>query len=57
MATLPQKSRKSRALEMLTKQLANGSKTQKKTRDVKVPLTDADKRRIEKEIDVLKSRV
>lgn len=57
MATLPQKSRKSRALDMLTKQLANGSKTQKKTRDVKVPLTDADKRRIEKEIDILKSRV
>lgn len=57
MATLPQKIRKSRVLEMLTKQLATGSKTQKKTTDVKVPLTDFDKRRIEKEIEILSKRV
>jgi NAD(P)H-dependent FMN reductase len=57
MATIPQNSRKRRALEMLTKQLATGSKTQKKTMDVKIPLTDSDKKRIQKEIDILSKKV
>ncbi len=42
---------------MLEIQLKNGIKTQKKTMDVKVPLTESDKKRIQKEIDLLKSRL
>jgi NAD(P)H-dependent FMN reductase len=57
MATIAQKSRKARVLEMLEKQLNSGVKTQKKTRDVKVPLTDSDKKRINKEIEILKGRI
>jgi len=57
MATAAQKSRKSRVLEILEKQLGNGTKTQKKTMDVKVPLTESDIKRIKKEIEVLKSRI
>ena len=57
MATIQQKSRQSRALEMLQHQLKNGVKTEKGTRDVKVPLTDSDKKRINKEIDNLKTKV
>ena len=57
MATAAKKSRQSRALEMLQNQLKSGVKTQKKTRDVKVPLTDSDKKRIEKEIESLKTKV
>jgi len=57
MATVQQRSRQSRVLSMLEYQLKSGVKTQKKTRDVKVPLTDSDKRRIEKEMGILQSRV
>lgn len=57
MATIAKKSRQGRALLMLEKQLKSGVKTQKKTTDVKIPLTDSDKKRIEKEIEVLKTRV
>lgn len=57
MATLAQKSRKSRVLEMREKQLKNGVKTQKHTTDVKIPLTDNDIKRINKEVDILKTRV
>jgi NAD(P)H-dependent FMN reductase len=57
MATVQQRSRQSRALSMLEHQLKSGVKTQKKTRDVKVPLTDSDKKRIIKEIDNLKTKV
>ena len=57
MATVQQRSRQSRALSMLEHQLKSGVKTQKKTRDVKVPLTDSDKRRIEKEMGILQSKV
>jgi hypothetical protein len=57
MATVQQRSRQSRALSMLEYQLKSGVKTQKKTRDVKVPLTDSDKRRIEKEMGVLQSKL
>lgn len=56
MATIAKKSRQSRVLEMLEKQLKSGVKTKKKTTDVKVPLTDADIKRINKEIEILKSR-
>ena len=56
MATASKRSRQSRALEMLQNQLKSGVKTQKKTRDVKVPLTDSDKKRIEKEMGILQSR-
>ena len=57
MATLAQKSRKSRAYDMLEKQLKSGVKTQKKTTDVKVPLTDSDKKRIQKEMENLKKKM
>ena len=57
MATIAQKIRKSRVIEMREKQLKSGVKTQKKTRDVKIPLTESDIKRIHKEIDVLKTRV
>jgi len=56
MATLAQKSRQGRALSMLEGQLKSGVKTQKKTRDVKIALTDADRKRINKEIDILKAK-
>lgn len=57
MATIAKKSRQRNVLEMLEKQLKSGVKTQKKTTDVKVPLTDADIKRINKEIETLKTRV
>ena len=57
MATVSKRSRQQRVLEMLEKQLKNGLKTEKGTRDVKVPLTDSDKRRINKEIETLKTKV
>jgi hypothetical protein len=38
---------------MLEKQLKSGVKTQKKTTDVKVPLTETDIKRIKKEIEIL----
>jgi NAD(P)H-dependent FMN reductase len=56
MATVQKRSRQSRALDMLQNQLKSGVKTEKGTRDVKVPLTDSDKKRIEKEIGILQSR-
>jgi len=57
MATQPQRSRKSRVLEMLQSQLKRGSKTEKKSLDTRIPLTDKDKTRIEKEIQSLKSKL
>jgi NAD(P)H-dependent FMN reductase len=57
MATVQQRSRQARALEMLQHQLKSGVKTQKKTRDVKVPLTDSDRKRLEKEIGILQSKL
>ncbi len=53
MATAAKRSRQSRVLVMLEKQLKSGVKTQKKTTDVKVPLTDSDIKRIKKEMDIL----
>ena len=57
MATVAKRSRQSRVYDMLEAQLKSGVKTEKKTKDVKVPLTDSDKRRIEKEMEVLKSKL
>ena len=57
MATAAKRSRQSRALDMLQNQLKSGVKTQKGTRDVKVPLTDSDKKRIEKEMGILQSKL
>jgi len=45
------------ALEMLQAQLKSGVKTEKGTVDKKVPLTDKNKGRIEREIGILKERV
>ena len=46
------KDRQARALERLQKQLKSGNKTQYKT-NKKVPLTETDIKRIEKEIAIL----
>jgi hypothetical protein len=57
MATVQKRSRQSRALDMLEAQLKSGVKTEKKTKDVKIPLTESDRRRIEKEMETLKSKL
>ena len=57
MATVQQRSRQVRALEMLQHQLKSGVKTQKGTTDVKVPLTDSDRKRLGKEIGILQSKL
>jgi|TARA_R110000782_G_scaffold15939_4_gene46115 NAD(P)H-dependent FMN reductase len=57
MATIAKKSRQSSALSMLGKQLKSGVKTQKKTTDVKIPLTESDIKRINKEMEILNKRV
>ena len=57
MSTVQKRSRQARALGMLEAQLKSGVKTEKKTIDVKIPLTEGDKNRIGKEIELLKSRV
>jgi len=49
--------RRKSALDLLQTQLKSGVKTQKGTVDKKVPLTDKDKGRIEREIASLKERV
>lgn len=56
MATVAKRSRQQRVLEMLEKQLKNGVKTEKGTMDTKIPLTDSDKKRIEKEMGILQSK-
>lgn len=50
------KQRQKGAFERLEAQLASGVKTAKKT-GIKVPLTDADKLRIESEMATLKKRM
>lgn len=56
--SIQSKSRRVSVLERLTKQLKSGLKPEKKSEDGKlIPLTDKDKTRIEKEIEVLKTRV
>ncbi len=57
MSTVQKRSRQARALGMLEAQLKSGVKTEKKSLDVKIPLTDGDKVRIGKEIELLKSRI
>jgi hypothetical protein len=57
MATAAKRSRQQRVLEVLEKQLKNGVKTEKGTMNTKIPLTDSDKKRIEKEINNLKTKV
>ena len=57
MATVAKRSRQQRVLEVLEKQLKNGVKTEKGTRDTKIPLTDSDVKRINKEIETLKTKV
>ena len=57
MGTAAKSSRQSRVITMLEKQLKSGVKTQKKTTDVKVSLTDSDIKRINKEIEILTKRV
>lgn len=57
MATAAKRSRQSRVITMLEKQLKSGVKTQKKTTDVKVPLTDSDIKRINKELEILNKSV
>ncbi len=57
MATAPKRSRQVRALSMLEKQLESGLKTVKKTRDVKVDLTDADVKRIKRDILILQAKL
>ena len=57
METVQKRSRQSRALDMLEAQLKSGVKTEKKTKDVKVPLTDSDRKRIAKEMEILKANL
>lgn len=54
--TVPQQGRRRRALAMLEQQLKSGVKTEKKTFDKKVPLTEKDIKRIKKEIENLKAK-
>ena len=56
MATAAKRSRQARVLEVLEKQLKSGVKTEKKTTDVKVPLTEHDIKRIKKEIEILQDK-
>ena len=49
--------RRKSALDLLQSQLKSGVKTKKGTMDKKIPLTDKDKGRIEREIGILKERV
>jgi hypothetical protein len=55
--TVPQRSRRNRALESLENQLKAGTKTLKTTMHTKVPLTDKDIKRINKEIGILKDKL
>jgi hypothetical protein len=57
MATLEQKARKENVIKRLESQLKSGNKTEKKSVNTKVSLTDSDIKRIKKELDVLKSRI
>lgn len=57
MATAAKRSRQVRVLEVLEKQLKSGVKTEKKTTDVKVPLSEHDIKRIHKEIEILKAKI
>jgi len=49
--------RQKAALDRLYSQLESGVKTKKGTRDEKVPLSDADVKRINKEIKILETKI
>lgn len=51
------KNRQKNALDYLEKQFKSGKKTQKKTLNKKVNLTEKDKKRIEKEIEILDKKL
>ena len=55
--TNQQRSRKQGTLKRLEAQLVSGVKTKKGTTDVKIPLTDKDVKRINKEITILQSKL
>ena len=48
--------RKEKALDRLKQQLVDGTKTEKKSTN-KVPLLDQDKKRIDKEIEILQKKI
>jgi len=52
----PVKSRRVRVIDLLEKQLKNGTKTSKENNE-KISLTDKDKSRINKEIETLNKRI
>lgn len=52
---IQKRERRAKVLGRLEDQLKSGVKTNKKTFDVKTPLTDSDVKRINKEITILKS--
>ena len=55
---VPVRSRRSRVIKVLEGQLKSGLKTEKKRTDGhKIPLTEKDIKRIEKEVTTLKERV
>ncbi len=55
--TVPQRDRRRRVIASLKQQLESGEKTKKGTKDVKIPLTEKDVKRINKEISILEERV
>ncbi len=56
--TVPQRSRRERVIKMLEVQLKSGLKTEKKRNDGhKIPLTEKDINRINKELVTLKARL
>jgi len=57
MGTVNQRSRRNRVLTILENQLKTGVKTQKGTSDLKVEITEFDKKRINKEITNLKNKI
>jgi len=52
----PAKSRRARVIDLLEKQLKSGTKTSKENNE-KISLTDKDKTRINKEIEILNKRI
>jgi len=54
---MTQNERRHGVVTRLRTQLDVGTKTKKGTVDVKIPLTETDKKRIHKEIDILKTKM
>lgn len=57
MATTKQKTRNAKVSKRLNVQLKENTKHSKEDKNVLVELSDSDKKRINKEIDILKSRI